>query len=591
MRTRTFVSVVVSLAVLALLLTVCLTPSALAATTSFPDVPAGHVYYTAITDLADRGIISGYTTGYFGPSNTVRRMQFAKMVVGTLGIAPAASTTTRFGDLEAPDPSGYPHKFVQAAYDHGITYGTNTAQTLFSPTNNIHRDQVVSMIVRGTEGMFPAALREVPDDFDSLFKGTPEPHGSNLRIAEYNGLLEDLQGMGPRWNVVADATRGEVAQILHNLLLVLATAEPSSGDLMHAWFAPGGAWQDWRSENVSQITGAGAIRWGIGGLNSHGPFSGSPYEHVWAVSDDGHLLMFTVTTGGHQWQVTDISSQTGYWVAGVCDGDVQIIGAALHLVARSLAGDLLHFSWRPGQSWQCENVSLKVGAKITHRPTLFGDSAAPAGTMTVAAAGADGHLLLFHFAGGSGWTVEDVTDDIDITCGGFVRWDPLGTVDRDGHFWLLERTSRTSPWTAARISGVTFSFAPDERVLAWDFRQWPWMDQYRHFALATDEDDLMHVWVDAEGTWHVDNVSAVISRRISSLCSWWTLGTGPSTGTFCIFAVTPDDELLGVWRTLPSGGWQVFDASDELGFGVYPWAIPAPAYSSGIQHLMFVRGK
>jgi len=187
---------------------------------SFSDVPAGHPYYAAVTDLASQGIINGYIDGRFGLNDTVKRMQFAKMIVGTLGITPNVSTQTRFTDLGSPDSSGYPHKFVQAAYDHGITNGTNTAQTTYSPSNPIRRDQVVSMIVRAM-GVSPGRLLDPPSGALSLFAGVGDPHGANLRIAEYNGLLEGLLGMGPGWSVTTNATRGEVAQMLHNLLLQL----------------------------------------------------------------------------------------------------------------------------------------------------------------------------------------------------------------------------------------------------------------------------------------------------------------------------------------------------------------------------------
>ncbi len=184
----------------------------------FPDVPAFHPYYEAITDLASRGIISGKTDGKFWPDAEVTRQQFAKMIVGTLGIPPNASTATRFTDLGSPDAAGYPHIFVQAAYDNGITTGTNLAQTLFAPTNPIHRDQMVSMIVRGAKSIFPGTLENPPTGSPSLFAGVDEPHGANLRMAEYNGLLGGLVGMGSGWDVYANATRGEVAQVLWNLL-------------------------------------------------------------------------------------------------------------------------------------------------------------------------------------------------------------------------------------------------------------------------------------------------------------------------------------------------------------------------------------
>ena len=184
---------------------------------AFPDVPTAHPYADAITGLADEGIIGGYSNGKFGLLDPVKRAQFAKMITGTLGIPPNSSTWTRFIDLGAPDAYGYPHAFVQAAFDYGITYGANPAQDQFNPWGPIHRDQAVSMIVRGVNTLFPSALLDPPVGTYSSFAGIPDPHGGNLRLAEYNGLLEALVGLGPSWNVTANATRGEVAQMLWNL--------------------------------------------------------------------------------------------------------------------------------------------------------------------------------------------------------------------------------------------------------------------------------------------------------------------------------------------------------------------------------------
>jgi len=43
-------------------------------------------------------------------------------------------------------------------------------------------------------------------------------HGATMRTAEYNGLLEGLQGFGRAWDPWKQATRGEVAQMLWNLM-------------------------------------------------------------------------------------------------------------------------------------------------------------------------------------------------------------------------------------------------------------------------------------------------------------------------------------------------------------------------------------
>jgi hypothetical protein len=176
-------------------------------------------YKTAIESLAVGGVISGFADGTFQPDGAVLRAQFAKMIAGSLGVVPSDSTSTRFTDLGLPDAAGYPHKYVQAAFDHAITNGTNEAQTLFAPWNPIRRDQVVSMIVRGAKSLVAGALVSPPVGTVSPFDGIPEPHGENLRIAWYNGLLDGLTGMGAGWSVTTNATRGEVAQMLYNLRL------------------------------------------------------------------------------------------------------------------------------------------------------------------------------------------------------------------------------------------------------------------------------------------------------------------------------------------------------------------------------------
>jgi hypothetical protein len=44
-------------------------------------------------------------------------------------------------------------------------------------------------------------------------------HFENARRAVHTGLLDGLQGVGPGYEFTAPATRGECAQILHNLLV------------------------------------------------------------------------------------------------------------------------------------------------------------------------------------------------------------------------------------------------------------------------------------------------------------------------------------------------------------------------------------
>lgn len=60
------------------------------ATPDFSDVPVHHPYHDVVYNLADRGIISGFSDGTFGPERPVVRQQFAKMIVKTLALPVSA---------------------------------------------------------------------------------------------------------------------------------------------------------------------------------------------------------------------------------------------------------------------------------------------------------------------------------------------------------------------------------------------------------------------------------------------------------------------------------------------------------------------
>lgn len=192
---------------------------------SFPDVSPSHSYFEAVEGMFGLDIISGYTNGYFGVGDQVKRQQFAKMILGTFALEPKPTTATRFTDLGTPDSQGYPHRWVQAAYEWGITKGKNLAATLYAPTEPIRRDQMATMVVRAIDQLYPGVLEAPPASYVSPFAGVPEPHGSNLRVAEYNGLLDGLVGMGPGWKEATNATRGEVAQVLWNVILLVGYGE------------------------------------------------------------------------------------------------------------------------------------------------------------------------------------------------------------------------------------------------------------------------------------------------------------------------------------------------------------------------------
>ncbi len=181
----------------------------------FTDVSPGQYAYTQITDLAGRGIITGFTDGTFRPAVKVTRQQFAKMIVKALGLAVTGSETCSFFDVATQtgtDPF-YPSKYVAICAARGITQG-KTSFT-FAPYDDITRQQLISMVTRA------ANLPEPPADYLPYFNPdqfSPREHYVNARRAAYAGLLNDLSFIDPRYSFYEPATRAQVCVILYNLL-------------------------------------------------------------------------------------------------------------------------------------------------------------------------------------------------------------------------------------------------------------------------------------------------------------------------------------------------------------------------------------
>lgn len=184
------------------------------ATPHFTDV-SDSPYATAIYELAERGIVSGFPDGTFRPDDPVSRQQFAKMIVKTLGLPVTGTERCPFTDVLAQvgtDPL-YPSKYVAVCADHSITVGYPGG--LFKPYASITRQQLITMVARA------AGLPEPPAGYDPGFSEGqfyPADHYLNARKAAYAGLLDELQGAGLSYDFFAAASRGECAQLLYNLL-------------------------------------------------------------------------------------------------------------------------------------------------------------------------------------------------------------------------------------------------------------------------------------------------------------------------------------------------------------------------------------
>lgn len=196
----------------------------------FTDVALpGASYFEAIQGMGAKGLIEGYPMGdeghrEFRPLNPVYRAQCAKMIDGALGLAVDETVTAQveFSDL-GPDIAGdlYPHEYVWVAYNNKIIEGYDDGT--FRPYAPVTRGHVVTMAVRALTSLHPDALRSVPDSFVQTWGNDLLPeHRTNARIAEFNGLLAGLPLTTTAAKGNAQMARGEVAQVLWNLMCLIA---------------------------------------------------------------------------------------------------------------------------------------------------------------------------------------------------------------------------------------------------------------------------------------------------------------------------------------------------------------------------------
>ena len=194
-------------------------PGGVSGGVEFMDI-SGSPYRSAILSCAADGVISGYVYEdgrEFHPGDSVWRAQFAKMILLSLGISvQEGEVANPFSDVETRSASLYPDDYVAVAAAQEITRGYAGSPPTFQPWESITRAQVVTMIVRAARQEGREILEEPAADFVPTLPTSDSAHGENLLWAEANGLLEGIALEG--WDIWASASRGEVAQMLWNLM-------------------------------------------------------------------------------------------------------------------------------------------------------------------------------------------------------------------------------------------------------------------------------------------------------------------------------------------------------------------------------------
>ncbi|MBI4733301.1 MAG: S-layer homology domain-containing protein, partial [Rubrobacteridae bacterium] len=110
-------------------------------TVAFSDVPSNAWYKDNVSRLVSLKITSGYPNGTFGPSKTITRAEFAKMICLAMGWKVSGPSKASFGDVSKKH---WAYGYVETAKARGAISGY--AGALFMPEKNITRAEIAKII-------------------------------------------------------------------------------------------------------------------------------------------------------------------------------------------------------------------------------------------------------------------------------------------------------------------------------------------------------------------------------------------------------------------------------------------------------------
>lgn len=215
MRNRKFKGFVGILLSLTMLLGVNMI--SLAAT--FPDVKPGEWYYDTVNWVSDKGLITGYSDGRFGPNDVLQRGQFVSILHRLAG-APEQSYEAVYSDV--PDGAFYSIPAIWAK-NAGVVSGY--ADGRFGPTDEVTREQVATILCNyakkiGADTSASGEIEEWPDG-----KDVSSWAAEGVRFAVGAGLIRGSGGYILPRNT---ATRAEIAAILQRFVEFTESAEASN---------------------------------------------------------------------------------------------------------------------------------------------------------------------------------------------------------------------------------------------------------------------------------------------------------------------------------------------------------------------------
>ena len=181
-----------------------------AAETPFTDVSKSDWFYDDVMYVYEKGLMNGTGGTAFSPYLTTTRGMIVTILYRMEG-SPTVTESCLFADVKS---GSYYEKAITWAAANGIVNGYSSEQ--FGPNDNITREQLAAIFYRyaGYKGMEAVTLAEHLTGFADIDKiSTYAISAMNWAVGE--GLM---QGSGNYLSPQGDATRAQIAAILHRFL-------------------------------------------------------------------------------------------------------------------------------------------------------------------------------------------------------------------------------------------------------------------------------------------------------------------------------------------------------------------------------------
>ena len=175
----------------------------------FPDVPYGDWYTNAVKYNLEKGYVTGYSNGTFGPSNNIQRQDFV-LILSRIAGADLSAYEGQNGGFSDVQAGSYYASAVAWAKDKGIVTGYSADN--FGVGTYISREQISLILCRYLNGSASGDVDAILNAYSDGGNTSPWAK-AGVAWAVENGIIGNSDYLNPNGN----AGRAEVAQIIYNM--------------------------------------------------------------------------------------------------------------------------------------------------------------------------------------------------------------------------------------------------------------------------------------------------------------------------------------------------------------------------------------